>query len=166
MYIIRFLPFAIFVMWSGFLFLDLRWVSNVWMRQWFHSTISIQNSKNSTITKKHAKGKWKSHSARGRVIEWMLNNCWVACPWNGMTYFVWFLRRKLLTYLIWFLSLCTLFTHQAIQIEESSYSLLIIRWPYIMYKVFLNLSGNVIIDYLSDYKFNASFSNDYQYRLC
>ena len=93
MNVIRFLPFAIFVMWSGFLFLDLRWVSNVWMCQWFHSTISIQNSKNSTITKKHAKSKWKSHSARGRVIEWMLNNCWVACPWNGMTYFVWFLRR-------------------------------------------------------------------------
>lgn len=57
----------------------------------------------------------------------------------------------LLTYLLWFLSLCTMFTHQAIQIEESSYPMLMIRWLRIMYKVFLNLSGNVIIDYLSDY---------------
>ena len=122
------------------------------MCQWFHSTIFIRNSKNSAITKKHARSKWKSHRTRRRVIEWMLNNCWVACPWNGMTYFVWFLRRFFVDVFLWFLSLCTMFTHQAIQIEESSYPMLMIRWLRIMYKVFLNLSGNVIIDYLSDYK--------------
>ena len=126
--LIQFLLFAIFVIWSGFLFFAQDESLMFWMCQWFHSTIFIQNSKNSAITKKHAKSKWKSHSARGRVIEWMLNNCWVACPWNGMTYFVWFLRRFLLTYLLWFLSLRTIFTYQANQIEESSSSLLIIRW--------------------------------------
>ena len=125
-----------------------------WMCQWIHNTIFIRNSKNSIITNKHAKSKWKSHSSRRRVIEWMLNNCWVACPWNGMTYFVWFLRRKLLTYLLFFLSLYTMFTNQAIQIEESSSFLLIIGWLCTiiwLYKDSLNFSKEMLssIDYIT-----------------
>ena len=84
----------------------------------------------------------------------MLNNCWVACPWNGMTYFVWFLRR-------FFVDVFALVLVVVHNVHTSGHSNRRKQLSHVddqmtthntlMYKVFLNLSGNVIIDYLSDY---------------